>query len=381
MKTTEPTPRGQLIYAASETQPDLLYATGLQAPDAFLWYSIPAGTGIVVSALEVGRARKSVPRDCCVMTAAEAGDLWGVKKKQPSTADLVAGLARCEGIRVWEVPTDFPLGLARTLGRRRLRLIPKEPFFPGRAVKSEEEVACIREGVRLAETGLERALAILRECDWGEDGLLRRHGETLTAESLRGEIDAAVARAGGTASHTIAAPGVQGADPHECGQGPIRMGVPIVIDIFPRVDRTGYFGDLTRTVVRGSADDTVRQAFEAVHAAQTRAIAEVRAGVPGSRVHKAAATELEAHGFVTDSNANPPRGFFHGTGHGLGLQVHEAPRVSPSCDEPLAAGHVVTVEPGLYYPEWGGVRIEDVVVVTADGCENLTSAPCILEIP
>jgi Xaa-Pro aminopeptidase len=316
------------------------------------------------------------------MTADQARKRWKLRKnKQSDTAELIAALARSEGIRTWEVPADFPLGLARKLARKRVRLVPASPFFPERSIKKTHEVECIREGVRLAETGLARALDVLQHSSPQADGRLLWNGATLTAEILRGEIDAEIARAGGTASHTIAAPGTQGADPHESGHGPVQAGVPIVIDIFPRVDRTGYFGDLTRTVVKGKASDIVRQAYEAVNSARKQAVAAVRPGIPGNDVHKTAADELEACGFRTDTQADPPRGFFHGTGHGLGLQVHEAPRLSPSCDEPLEAGHVVTVEPGLYYPEWGGVRIEDVVVVTADGCENLTSADCILEIP
>jgi Xaa-Pro aminopeptidase len=372
---------GRLIYAASETHPDLRYATGFQAPDPFLWFSTPAGAGIVVSALEFGRAQKAAPAGCEVLSIPQARQCWRIRNKDTGAGALIAGLARHTGIRTWEVPADFPLGLARTLARRRLRLIPCSAFFPERAVKTGREIDCVHEGVRLAECGLACALRILEQSTVGTDDGLRWRQQPLTVEILRGELDAEIARAGGTASHTIAAPGPQGADPHEVGHGPIRRGVPIVLDIFPRVDRTGYFGDLTRTVVKGAAPAIVRRAFAAVREAQQRAIAAIRPGVAGAEIHEIAADTLAQHGFKTDAKADPPTGFFHSTGHGVGLEIHELPRLGGAVKDLLEPGHVVTVEPGVYYPEWGGMRLEDVVVVTEQGCRNLTTVPKVLEIP
>ena len=160
----------------------------------------------------------------------------------------------------------------------------------------------------------------------------------------------------------------------------MRAGEPIVLDIFPRVEATGYFGDLTRTVVRGPATEMVRRAFAAVEAAQEAARRTVRAGVPARDIHQAAAAALAAAGFSTDLTADPPVGFIHGLGHGLGLEVHEAPRCNRTAVKPLLAGHVITLEPGLYDPAWGGIRLEDVVAVTETGCDTLTAAPIFLEI-
>jgi len=228
---------------------------------------------------------------------------------------------------------------------------------------------------------LAQAIELLRQARSDSDGILYLRGQPLTAEALRGEIAAAIARLGGTAAHTIAAPGAQGADPHLVGTGPIRRNEPIVIDIFPRIDATGYFGDLTRTVVKGQAPAIVRRAYDAVAAAQTAALSMVAAGVEASEVNAAAATALETAGFATDCAADPPYGFIHGLGHGLGLEIHEGPRVNSRAELPLEVGNVITIEPGLYYPEWGGVRLEDVVVVRENDCENLTAAPRILELP
>ncbi len=375
-------PDHRLIYAASERCADLLYLAGFMAPDPFLWLEAGGATYVVVSALEIGRARHDCRPGIDVLSLTEARRRFGLAEDDAKlrTPEIVAAIAaRCD-IRTFAVPNDFPLGLARQLEGQGLQLSPCEALVPERACKTAAEVAHIRAGVRLAEAGLAEALAMLRQADIGEDRRLFWQGEPLTAERLRGAIDAEIARRGGTASRTIVAPGCQGADPHQAGSGPLRAGEPIVLDIFPRVDATGYHGDLTRTVVKGAAPDIVRRAFAAVQAAQTAARAAIRAGVPAAEPHRLAAQMLLDHGFATDAKAAVPYGFFHGLGHGLGLDVHESPRLSDRVEEPLAAGHVVTVEPGLYYPEWGGIRLEDVVVVTETGCDNLTEAEIFLEL-
>ena len=380
MDPTHTSPQGRLIYAAGEACANLLYASGVMTPDPFLWYAIPGDTGIVMSPLEVGRARKEAHRGVRVRSLEQAATAWELPNGKRSTVDFIRGLAKASGIRHWSVPHDFPYGLAVQLRWSRLILTPVADFFPERAVKTEAEVERLRAGVQLAEAGLARAITILREATIRRDKVIWRR-QVLTAEWLRGEIDAEIARRGGTASHTITAPGPQGADCHMSGTGPILINQPIVLDIFPRVDRTGYFGDLTRTVVKGQATPTVRRAYEVVQTAQRRAIELVAAGVTGKQIHQLVVEIIAQSEFHTDSKAVPPHGFFHGTGHGLGLEVHEAPRLSVGNDQPLVAGNVVTVEPGVYYPEWGGVRLEDVVVVRDGGCENLTTAPFELEIP
>lgn len=374
---------GRLIYAASENCADLLYATGFMAPDPLLWFRAPGvGAAMLVNVLELGRARKQVKSGVTVFSETEFRTRFLVSADTRLRTEVaVEAVAKATGVTVWQVPDGFPLALARRLEACGLTVEPVADFFPERLLKTEVEVESIRAGVQLAERGLERALALLHAARADRRGVLRWRGRLLTAEILRGEIAAEICRYGGNAAHTIAAPGVQGADPHLVGEGPVRAGEPIVLDIFPRVEATGYFGDLTRTVVKGQAPAVVRRAFAAVQAAQRAAFAQIRAGVSVRRPHRAAEKALRAAGFRTQAKADPPRGFFHGLGHGLGLEVHEGPRVSGRADGKLVAGHVVTVEPGLYYPEWGGIRLEDVVVVTATGCRNLTTAPVFLEIP
>ncbi|OGV72251.1 MAG: hypothetical protein A3K19_21610 [Lentisphaerae bacterium RIFOXYB12_FULL_65_16] len=365
---------GRVIYAASESCADLLFATGLLAPDAFFWFEIPGQAGVVLSPLEVGRGQKQVKSDLRVMSLDQARSEWRVPDGKTTPEALISGLARHTGIDVWEVPVDFPLALARSLQRAGVRLRPVRDFFPARARKTAQEVEHIREGVRLAEAGLSRAIEVVGQAKVTADGKLCWREDLLTAEILRGEIAAEVARLGGMAARTIAASGPQGADPHQVGSGPIRAGDPIVLDIFPRVDTTGYFGDLTRTVVKGTPSEIALRAYRAVREAQQRAIDTVKAGVKVAAVHGAAKAALDAAGFQTDTTASPPHGFIHGTGHGLGLEIHEAPRVGDRTEAVLEEGHVITIEPGLYYSDWGGVRLEDVVVVRHGGCDNLTSA-------
>ena len=202
----------------------------------------------------------------------------------------------------------------------------------------------------------------------------------MTAEIIRSVIDSHISSLGGVASNTIVAPGKEGADPHNTGSGPVFAHQPIIIDIFPRVTAHGYHGDLTRTVVKGKASPTVKKAYAAVKKARNLAKKMLKPGISGATVHGQVQKTLEDAGFKTDADAAVPYGFFHTTGHGLGLDVHEYPRIS-STDIRYRSGYVLTVEPGLYYPDWGGVRLEDVIVIEKGGCRCLTSVPDILEIP
>jgi Xaa-Pro aminopeptidase len=187
-------------------------------------------------------------------------------------------------------------------------------------------------------------------------------------------------QANGLAANTIVAGGRQACDPHERGHGPLRAHEPIVIDIFPRSQKTGYFGDITRTVVRGHASDAVRKLYDTVLEGQKIAFEKIHVKVKTVDVHKAVQKFFVQQGYKTGRCNGRMEGFFHGTGHGLGLEIHEAPRVNASSTEILRPGHVITVEPGLYYPGIGGVRLEDVALVTANGAKNLTRFEKVLEI-
>lgn len=377
-----PVEKGRLLYAASEACADLWYEAGFPTTDDFLWYAVGERRGVVINIMELARAKADCRPGLEVLSPKEAAGRWGLSTAQPlSTVELIHALARDSGVWTWQVPATFPYGLAQALVEKGLTLETQWRFCPARAAKSAQEVAWLREGVQLAEAGLRRAEQVLQESTINTAGMVCWQGAVLTAELLRGEVNAEVARHGGTASHTITAPGVQGANPHGEGRGPIAAHEPIVLDIFPRCDRTGYFGDLTRTLLKGRASETVRRAFASVQRAQREALAMLRPGVIAKAVHERVEAVFSEDGFTTVFEPGPARGFIHSTGHGVGMDIHEYPGLNLRNEEPLALGNVVTVEPGLYYPEWGGIRLEDVAVITEHGAENLTTAPIYLEIP
>jgi Xaa-Pro aminopeptidase len=216
---------------------------------------------------------------------------------------------------------------------------------------------------------------LLRLAAVADDGTLRYEGETLTSERVKREIEVTLLREGCALDETIVACGSDAADPHDRGSGPLTAQEPIIVDIFPRSKATKYHADMTRTFSVGDPGDTVREWFDLTHDALEAALDAVEPGATGEAVHDAVCDVYEGAGHPTlRSDPTTETGFIHSTGHGVGLDVHEQPRVSPGGEE-LEPGHVITVEPGLYDPDVGGVRIEDLVVVTEDGYENLTEYP------
>ena len=247
--------------------------------------------------------------------------------------------------------------------------------------KNREETAAIQKSVQAAEEMMRLLQYILTEAKANSAGFLELAGTVVTSEFLRAELEGNFKKMGYSASRTIIAHGPQGAEPHNIGSGPIRQGEPIVADIFPRSDTTGYWGDMTRTFVKGKAAPVVKRAFNAVLKASETAKSLLRSGAIASEVHNAASEVLKNAGFQTGrTKEGLPCGFFHGLGHGVGLEIHEAPRVSPLNPKPLQAGNVVSIEPGLYYPEWGGIRLEDLVAVTRDSFRNFNTMGMELEL-
>jgi Xaa-Pro aminopeptidase len=232
----------------------------------------------------------------------------------------------------------------------------------------------------MAEVGLAEGIQALKISKITKNRRLLFHNVPLTSEKLRAIIDTAILQAGGLASHTIVAGGRQACDPHEPGHGPLRAHEPIIIDVFPRSRKTGYYGDITRTVVKGRPSEHVRKLYYTVARAQDVAFASLESGAKGATIHSAVSQFFNREGYRTGRHNGKMEGFFHGTGHGLGLDIHESPRLSPASTDVLRPGHVVTVEPGLYYPDIGGVRLEDVASVTPNGTRNLTKFEKNLEV-
>lgn len=361
----------KLVYAASPSSADMMYATGFHAPDPFLFLEHRGKKTIVLNDLEIDRGRRQADVGEILSQSELAREIGG----QPPAAVIAAYLLHCRKIRRVEVPADFPLGFARVLEKSGVRVIPVEGhFWPEREIKSARELAEIRSALGLAAAGIRRAVEVLRAAKIGRGGALRWNGRSLTSEIVRAEADAAVLRAGGVAEGTIIAGGRQACDPHDRGHGPLRAHELIIVDIFPRCSRSGYFGDLTRTVVRGRASEAQRRLWKTVRGAQRLAVGLIRPRAEGSAVHRAVQDFFASRGYPTEKKRGRWTGFFHGTGHGLGLDLHEEPRMAATT---FRAGQVFTVEPGLYYPGLGGARHEDVVAVTRTGCRRLDR----LEIP
>ena len=367
-----------LIVAASETDPDMLYATKFFAPDPFIFLQKNGKRTLVLSDLEIDRGRKQAKADEFVMFSQLEREVQGKSKKAPPYEKVLAHFLRKRGIRSAIVPSNFALGYAQELMANKIRVRATNGlFWPEREAKSEKEIEMIGRALRITETGLKRAIEVLKASKPGAGKRLRWSGKTLTSEMLRAEIDSTILRAGGIPTGTIVAGGDQACDPHERGFGPLYANSLIVLDVFPRDAKTGYFGDMTRTVLCGRASDAQRKLWETVKAGQTLALKKIKAGVDGMAIHKAIQKFFAERGFPTEVRKGRRVGFFHGTGHGLGLDIHEHPRLQKVT---LKARQVLTVEPGLYYPGLGGARQEDVVIVTKTGCKILSRFPKRLEI-
>jgi len=370
-----------LMVADSERDANMLYAVGMFVPDPFIWLRHRGRDYVLLSDLEFDRARRQAPHCRVLSLSRYQAKLRSRGIQRPELAGIILLLLRERGIRRVVVPQNFPHGLAAELLRRRIAVKTRPgSFFPERECKSAAEVRKIRAALLMAEIGMAAAMQALRRSKIGKDRRLVYRTLPLTSERLRAIIDAAILQAGGLAQHTIVAGGKQGCDPHETGYGPLRAHEPIILDIFPRSQKTGYFGDITRTVVRGRATEAIRKLYDTVLRGQKLAFQKLRPGTPTAQVHTIVQTFFQNEGYPTGRRNGRMEGFFHGTGHGLGLEIHEAPRVGSASAGALQPGQVVTVEPGLYYPELGGVRLEDVALITRRQPRNLTRFEKVLEV-
>ncbi|MFC1452029.1 M24 family metallopeptidase [Verrucomicrobiota bacterium] len=362
--------RPVLMIGSSTDCPDIEYATGFRAADPVVFLRAGRRTYLVVPEFERNRAERAGKRTHVL----SPGELRRSGKRLRRIEEWALCLVKKLGIAEVSVPGTFPLAVARYLERHSVRVhVAKEGLFTGRAVKTKEELRNMREAQQAAVIAMRGVVACIAESEPDSRGYLRVDGERLTVEGLRETIRQILLQRNCFAEEVIVAPGPQSADPHEAGRGPLRNGEAVVIDIFPQHLGHRYCGDLTRTVVRGKPAVELKRMYQAVKAAQGEALSCLRAGVKCSTVHSAAVEEFERRGFETKRVAGTPAGFTHSTGHGVGLSIHEMPSVGPNGTR-LRRGNVVTVEPGLYYPGIGGVRIEDTVEVTADGWRYL--APC-----
>lgn len=370
-----------LHIADSERDADMRYAIGFPVSDPFIFLRSGGRSVAVLNDLEVDRARNHAHVDRVAPLSRYLRLAMRRGNKMPGLADAAAALCRESKVKKVTVPFAFPAGVARQLRKLGLRVKIRDGWFlPEREFKTATEVKMISAVLMMAEVGMAEGIHALKRAKIAKDRRLLLHGVPLTCEKLRSIIETAVLQAGGVATNTIVAQGSQACDPHERGHGPLVANLPVVLDIFPRSARTGYYGDISRTVVRGRASEALRRQYFTVLKGQAIAFDQLRDGVSGAHVHAAVERFFRNQGYKTGRKRGQPVGFFHGTGHGLGLEIHELPKASRTSDCILRAGHVVTVEPGLYYPETGGVRLEDVALVTDAEPQNLTQFEKTLEI-
>jgi Xaa-Pro aminopeptidase len=368
-----------LFIAASEHDSNLYYATRFMAPDPFIYLEIKGERVMVMSDLEMDRARTqaSVDRVLSYSEIEQKAKKQGIK--DPTAVDIVHVVLKESKIRRLSVPANFPVIHAARLQERGYSLKPKrDPFYEQRVVKTAEEVRHIEDAQRATEEAVAAAHAMLRRAEI-KDEQLWLDGELMTSERIKKLINVKLMERDCIAQHTIVAGGEQACDPHNEGSGPLPAHRSIIFDVFPRSATTRYFADMSRTVIRGTVSPELKRLYSIVKDAQEDAIEKIKDGADGMKIHQGICARFEKAGYKTGLVNGRMQGYFHGTGHGVGLDIHEAPRISRT-GSLLQEGQVVTVEPGLYYPGLGAVRIEDMVLVTKDGCRNLTNFPKVFEL-
>jgi Xaa-Pro aminopeptidase len=357
---------------------DQYYLSGFDAPDPYVTLYDGDVHLMMARGLEYGRAKREA-RAVSVERNSDFGYLDLKEDHDPYEAHRIA-IARfleSHGVDSVATPPTFPLATADVLREQGIEVRPdhESAVEEVRATKTAGEVEHIRTAQRANEQAMAQAEDLIATAEVADDGTLRRDGEALTSERVREEIEVTLLHHGCTLSETIVACGSDAAEPHERGSGPLAADESIIVDIFPQHKDSRYHADMTRTFVRGEPSDAIREWYDLTDRAQAAALDAVEPGATGGDVDAAACEVYEDAGVPTlRSHPETETGFIHSTGHGVGLEVHEYPRVAEDGAE-LRPGHVVTIEPGVYDPEVGGVRIEDFVVVTEDGYENLVDYP------
>ena len=370
-----------LIFGDTERSQELRHEIPLLVPDPFLYLEIGGKRLAVVSSMEQPRISDAAP-EVELHPVEEFGfdDLvaQGLPYERLAPANAVNAV-KALGVKKAVVPPTFPVELADDLRAEGVELVVDRDLFKDRRrQKTPAELAGIKRAQKAAEAGMRAAADILRQATPGSDGELQHEGRTLTCERVKEAILAAFVANGCIAEEFIVAAGPQGAVGHHMGSGPIRVSQPLVIDIWPKDNESACFADMTRTFVVGEVEEQTAAFHSVVKESLDRAIAAMKDGVAGRAVYEASCEPFHERGYPTALSKKPGEilreGFFHGLGHGVGLAVHEGPGMSRGPDV-LREGDVITVEPGCYKQGYGGVRLEDLVLVTKDGCEKLTDFP------
>ncbi|HJJ56919.1 MAG TPA: Xaa-Pro peptidase family protein [Methanocorpusculum sp.] len=354
-----------VIYDSSENS-DMQYLSGFHASDPYIFVQKQSGERyIIVSSMEELRARREAK--CNVLTRTSAGFVEFYEEYKNADLATAHMLKNLNG-KKFLVPYSMPVGFANALSSVAEIKVDTNTVLSMRAVKTEDEIDKIKDVQRKNEDGVHLAINAIKKADIDEEGKLVLDGEPLTSDRLRGIIHERFYSLGLTDTDTIISCGMDTALPHAKGDGQLMAYQPIVMDVFPRDNTTGYFADMTRTVSKGKPSDEIIKMYDTVHEAKEFAASLIRAGISGADVHNAVADFFTNKNYETAGSS----GFIHSLGHGVGLAIHESPSLSIR-GETLIPGNVVTIEPGLYYPGIGGVRLEDMGAVTEDGFDRFTT--------
>ncbi len=374
-----------LIVGDTNRTPELRHEVPLGIPDPFFYTELDGRRVVVTSAMEAMRVE-----ELGIGLDVKSGEEFGVDELRRSGLDvhtyaneLAVRIVRGLGIERATVPRNFPLGVADVLRANGVELTVDQKLFDDRRRrKSAHELVGIRRAQKAAEAGMAVARDLLRRAE-RSNGDLAVDGEPLTCELVKERVQAAFLAGGAVSEETIVSHGSQTAIGHDMGSGPIAADDVVLLDLFPKDPESACFADMTRTFVVGDVPEEIRSWHTLCTEALALAVAEVRPGVNGGDIHRLVSELFAERGFptlLTKPDGEVLRdGFYHGLGHGVGLEVHESPSIGMVGEE-LVVGDVITIEPGLYRHGFAGVRLEDLLLVTDDGCEVLTDFPYDLEV-
>ncbi len=369
-----------LILGDTERSPELRHEVPVEIGDPLIYAEAGGARHAIVSSLELARVEplggglvvhtfEEYGYEALVSGGATAQELWPA---------LAVNVAKALGIEEAVVPMGFPLAAADGLRAAGIVLqVDQRHFDDRRRVKNSAELEGIRRASRAVEAGIEHATGMLRAADRSDDGLTL-DGEPLTCERIKAELERIFAEHGAAADSFTVSHGAQTAIGHDPGSGRIAANDVVLFDLYPRDRETGCYTDFSRTLTVGEPPEEVVEFHRLAKEALDLAVGMVRPGVEGKEIHRAVCDFFHEHGQKTQLHKEPGEilqdGYVHATGHGVGLEVHEQPGVGRT-GQALVAGDVIALEPGLYRSGHYGVRLEDLVLVTKDGCELLTHHP------
>ncbi len=379
-----------LLYSDSLKDANMYYVTEFLAPDPFIFLKrTEKDPIIIVSQMEFQRAKKqSIVEDVrSFLDYNYSTTVKSAKDPQLCTIEFIAKVVEKElgkGARIC-VPPNFSLILADVLRAEGLTI---EPMFnvieKARETKDRQELEIIKETQRINEEVTADVIELIANSDVGNNKTLLSNGESLTVGRLKSFFGKRFLENGCMPEEDlIVACGPKSSDPHYMGapEDKLKADQPIILDIFPRNIQKRYWTDMTRTIVKGNASDKIKDMFNAVSGAKNASLDAIQAGALGNEVYDVCCDILEKSGYETIRNGKKiSQGMTHGLGHGVGLQIHENPRLNEFSKFPLRENVVITVEPGLYNPQIGGVRLEDIIEITKKGYSNLTKMETILEV-